>query len=513
MNQSNKFDVSKTEYRKPFIKLYLSDLLRGFKRFWFVCIVLAVICGCFFVVSQKLSYKPTYSTSATLIVSTQNEGASVGGISVYSYYYDSTTAIKLSETFPFILSSNLLQNAICEDLDIEVVPVKISVSSVAGSNMFTMSATGKEPQITYDVLVSAIEKYPSVAKHVVGNIQLKFVTEPQVPSSPSNEVNYVSEFVKGAIIGSLLGLAFILIYVLQRRTIKTKDDINSDLGMELIATLPAVKKTRKRNNDSHSIIYNDDYINNDYRDAVRVFRNMFMSVVGANDKVIMITSSVPGEGKTTVTINLALSLSNYNKKILLIDADVRHPSVINATGFNDTELEFTEETADYKIACINNSNLHILIPNYDIENYSEYFSSKRIKSIFASLRNSFDYILIDTPPCGLISDAMYISQSADAVLYVIYQDIVRVSKIKSALDSLMSTDINIIGCVLNGAETGLSGYGYGYGSYGYGYGTYGYGEGKKNKRKNTFGDRLDSDSSKDSVDNERQVDNEKIQRL
>jgi receptor protein-tyrosine kinase len=114
------------------------------------------------------------------------------------------------------------------------------------------------------------------------------------------------------------------------------------------------------------------------------------------------------------------------------------------------------------------------------ENSSGYFSSANIGNMFAELRNSYDYILVDTPPCGLISDALFIAQHADAAIFVMYQDAVRISRIRNTMDSLMTTDIRILGAVLNGTAQGISGYGYGYGyggyGYGYGYGKYGYGK-------------------------------------
>ena len=97
--------------------------------------------------------------------------------------------------------------------------------------------------------------------------------------------------------------------------------------------------------------------------------------------------------------------------------------------------------------------------------------------MFDEPRDSNDYILVDTPPCGLISDAMFIAQHADAAVFITYQDAVRISRIKKNLDTLMSTDIRILGCVLNGTAQGFSGYGYGKYGYGYGYGKYGYGYG------------------------------------
>ena len=126
MNQTaeNKKDI--------FVTVYLNDIIKAFQRFWWVCVAAAVLFGGYSALSRKLSYTPEYKSSVTLTVNTQHANASVNGISVYSFYYDSTTASLLSSTFPYILSCNLLQEAICEDLDLAYMPAKLSASAVAG---------------------------------------------------------------------------------------------------------------------------------------------------------------------------------------------------------------------------------------------------------------------------------------------------------------------------------------------------------------------------------------------
>lgn len=477
MNQSVK-NTQTTESKKDiFVSVYLSDVLKGLRRFWWVCVAAAVLLGGYSALNQKLNFVPEYTSSVTLTVNTQHADSSVGGISVYTFYYDTTTASLLSSTFPFILSCNLLQEAICEDLDIAAVPASLSASAVSGSNMFTLTAKGRDPQAVYDVLVSAIENYPTVAKPVVGNITFDILKQPMVATSPSNDVNYINEAAKGAIIGVFFGLLFIFVYILQRKTVKTKTDIKNELNMEALAVIPQVAYKKKAMPGDKSLLFTNPDIGSGFPEAFRVLRNIFISALKENEKVIMATSSVPGEGKTTIVTNLALALADHSKKILLVDGDIRHPSIAPLLGIDEENIEYETVTDLYKIAYLEKYKLRLLIPTAGEEEESGYFSSGNIKQMFDSLQNEYDYILVDTPPCGLISDALFIAQHADAAIFVTYQDAVRISRVRNTLDNLMSTDIRILGCVLNGTVQGLSGYGYGYGySYGYGYGKYGYGK-------------------------------------
>jgi receptor protein-tyrosine kinase len=118
-----------------------------------------------------------------------------------------------------------------------------------------------------------------------------------------------------------------------------------------------------------------------------------------------------------------------------------------------------------------------------------------LKSVFDNFRTEFDYILVDTPPCGLVSDTVLITETVDAIIYVVLQDTVRINRVLGGIDSVNSSEARIIGAVMNGAQSGFAGYGENYGySYGYGkyksYSRYGYGYGygyeypdKKNKSK------------------------------
>jgi len=455
MNQNSKNNQKTESIKDVFVTVYLNDIIKALQRFWWVCVAAAVIMGSYSAISQKINYVPEYKSSVTLTVNTQNEVGAITGMSVYSFYYDSTTASLLSTTFPYILNCNLLQEAIREDLDVASLPAKLSAEAVTGTNMFTLTARGRDPQLTYDVLISALENYPSVAKYVVGNITFEILKEPMVATSPSNKIDYLREALKGAVIGVFFGVLFLFIYIVQRRTVKTKTDIKNQLNLDSLAVIPQVTFKKRAMPGDKSLLFTNPDIGSGFPESFRVLRNIFVSSLNDNEKIIMTTSSVPGEGKTTIATNLAVALADHSKNILLIDADIRHPSVAPLLGVDTQNIEYEVVTDLYKIAYLEKYKLHLLIPTTSEEEKTGYFSSENIKYMFEKLRDSYDYILVDTPPCGLISDALFIAQYADAAIFVTYQDAVRVSRVKSTLDSLMSTDIRILGCVLKAVESAL----------------------------------------------------------
>lgn len=462
-------------------KIYLTDLIRGIKKLWWVCIVLAVLLGGALALRGGLQYSPQYKASATFIVSMQSVSGANTGLSKYSYTYDVTTAEQLATTFPHILSSNLLQEMVCTELGESSMPASVSAEVVTGTNMFKLTTTGKDPQKTYDTLVSVINNYPEVAKHVIGNIKMDMITAPVFPQKPSNSADYKGNFITGSIFGLLVGVVLIFIYAVLRNTIRTKEEIAKELNSNVLGVVPAASLKKKKKDGTANLLITDEKIPSDFSESVRVCRNVLVNSLREDENVILVTSTAPGEGKTTVITNLALSIANRDKKVLLVDADLRNPSVAPLLDIDMDSIEYQTVGDKYEIAFLEKYNISVLRFVWAPWEKDDYVSTAFAKEVFEDLKNQFDYILVDTPPCGLVSDTMFIAQAADAAIYVIYQDVVSVSKIRSSLNNLLSTDVRVAGCVLNGAIGTSNGYGYGYGykKSGYGYGTgykkYGYG--------------------------------------
>ena len=479
---------NKTENTRH-LTIYFTDFVKGLKKFWWLCVALAVALGVFRLVDGYRNYVPKYTSSATFTISTQSDSSSFNGISVYSFYYDASTASQLSTTFPHILSSWILQDAICNELELTSLPVTLSASSVSNSNLFTMSATGTDPQLTYDVLMSAIDNYPNAAKYVVGNIKFEMIEAPEVANSPTNKSNYVENALEGVVLGVILGLFFVLIYTLMRKTIRTTADIKNELNLTSLGTVPRVSFKKYIAENERQILFTNNRIGSEFTEAYRILRNMVAKNLEETDKVVVVTSTAPGEGKTTTAVNLALSLVSLGKRVLIADTDVRHPSILAALGIDaeSCKEDFFEIDNGFSLLKAENYGLDIVIPSVNSASRKYYIDGSMAGALFLSMKDDYDYIIVDTPPCGLMSDTMYVVQQADAVIYVVSQDIVRISKIRSGVDNIHSTDTKIIGCVLNGVSGGGFGYGYGYGyhSYGYGYryGYGGYGYGKENEKK------------------------------
>lgn len=173
-------------------------------------------------------------------------------------------------------------------------------------------------------------------------------------------------------------------------------------------------------------------------------------------KIINITSSAQNEGKSTIIANLAVSFANLDKKVLIMEGDLRNPSVhrmfniSNIEGITDILLgnkSFTE-----CVHCTGVRNLHVLTCGAVPPNPSEMLSSKKIKEFVESLRDYYDYVFIDAPPIGIVTDAGIISSYTDGCIFVVGSGEAEIEMAKVSKERLEKVGANILGVVLNKFE-------------------------------------------------------------
>ena len=182
-----------------------------------------------------------------------------------------------------------------------------------------------------------------------------------------------------------------------------------------------------------------------------------------NLQVINVTSSMQNEGKSTVLANLAVSFANLDKKVLIMEGDLRNPSVhrmfniSNIKGLTDILLQ-NKVFADC-VHCTDVKNLHVLTCGAIPPNPSEMLSSKKIRDFIESLREYYDYIFIDAPPIGIVTDAGIISTFTDGCIFVVGAGDADIEMAKVSKERLEKVGANILGVVLNKFESsGASGY-------------------------------------------------------
>lgn len=464
--------------RQPFsLGRIAAQFLRGLRRLWYLILLLALLGGAFMGYRSWTSYTPVYSASATFSVYTVNENQS--GISTFNF----AVAEQMAKTFPYILTSGVLSDLVKTDMGLDKLPA-ISVSSVPEANMITLTVKGGDAQLCYDVLQSVIRNYPQVAEFVVGPTYMNIVDETGVPQEPDNGRSWTGAAKKGVVVGAAIGLLIALIYGYTKSTVMGREDIQSRSNVRYLGTLPAVAVKKRSRQDPRALTVSETQDRN-YKEAFRALAvRLDKQLRDRERKTLMVCSAASGEGKTTVAYNMALSFAKLGRRVLLLDCDLRNPSLNAITESAEktglSELLSGTLSLENAVHTTENENLGIIYAGSGGAN-EELMQGSGLSELMREFKESYDYIVMDTPPCSLLTDAEDLAEVSDAAIMVIKQNYASRSSVIESMTRLSESGTAVVGYILNafsGRSGGRGGYGYGYGygyAYGYGYG-YGYGE-------------------------------------
>ncbi|MEG1142824.1 MAG: CpsD/CapB family tyrosine-protein kinase [Clostridia bacterium] len=194
--------------------------------------------------------------------------------------------------------------------------------------------------------------------------------------------------------------------------------------------------------------------------------NLQYSSFDKSYRVIVITSSEGGEGKTTTAGNLALCMAEEDKKVILIDCDLRKPNVhkrfkvSNIIGLSDVIIgKETIDSAGY----VYKKNLTVLTSGKIPPNPSEMLGSKAMTALLKELQEVFDYVILDTPPIQAVTDSQILSTKSDGVILVVKAETTKKESVQASINLLKKVNAHIIGTVLNGVDTKRNKYHYYYG--------------------------------------------------
>ena len=485
--------------------VFAVDFAKATRKFWYIALCLALIFGFTAGALKHKTYKPMYESSVSFSVTAVSYSAN--GNAVFASYYDNNSAAQLSKTFPYILNTAMMKNALKNELKSSYINGSISASSVAAdSNIFKVTVTSNSPDDAYRIVNAVINVYPEVAVFVVGNTSLKILIQPTLPTEPFTTNNFIRTGIIMALVGIVVGLGLIALYAFFRNTIRKKEDFKNKLNQKCFVEIPYVtfyRTSKKEKKSEHVVRINDRHPT--FKESFRLLRKRLLRNISSDDKVIAISAAVHGEGKTMVALNLAHTLALSKHKTACVDFDLKTRSMQKYLkldknkGFTDI---LSDSEPDFSSVCYNSDECFDVYVSGD----SSYeFKEAECTAFFEFLRKNYDYIIVNVAPAKEISEAVSVTNMCDSILLVAYQDRTSIDKIRKTLEVMSFSTAKILGFVFNGVQEGFSGYGgyyegkygygrYGYGKYGYG-GRYGYGKSKygygyghhKSKRSGGYG--------------------------
>lgn len=458
------------------------------RRFWALVLALMALGGGLMYLRAVRSYQPMYQSEAMFSVSVNSSGQT--DIGSYSYYYDNSAAKQVVDTFPYILNTRLARELICQKLGTSYINGSITSTSMAGTNCFVLTVTSASAEDAYRILQAVMEVYPQVSRQVIGETQLSVSREPALASAPYNALSWKRPVAMGVMVGALLGLGLLLVLALLRRTVLRSEDVQKMLNLPCLARIPTVQRKKRKTGAQSPVLITHLESDSAFCESFRLLRLKLLRQLQPEDKLLMVTSSIPAEGKSTLAANLALMLDRDGKRVLLIDADLRNPSIKELLQLQKPSKglgEYLAEPTDsVKLLRCGKGNLFVMAGDEAIPSPTTLLQRERLHDFLQPLRTMFDYIIIDTPPCTMMADASALCVHADKVIYAIREDCASTTQIYDGVQSLSDAGADICGFVFTRSSAVSSSSGYGYG-YGYGYSRYGKRSGYSYRKERTDG--------------------------
>lgn len=488
------------------ISQIMQYVVRVVQKWWLVAIC-AVICASAGFVIAKVTYEPTYSTTARFAIDNKRENTSMQG----QTSSDISAGILLAQNYKKIMvGSDKIMREVAKDCGYEItgdeVKNMIRASLESNTSIIEITFTSNDPDLTYAIATSYVNNYSKVTENAYRSTSANLFDEPVRPEKRNADNKTILYTLLGFVLGAFAVVFSICASIFIKDTLKSADDVTSKLKTKLLGQVVRIKKNDKT---TKNLLISDKKTGFAFIESFKIIRAKIENISKRHGhKVFIFTSAYENEGKTTVTTNTALALAKSGKSVLLIDGDLRKPAIYKNLGVSATnELGLTgvingERSLSDSIKYFEKFNLFLLITSQGVSDSAELLSSESMEEIISAVKNEFDYVIIDTSPAGVIADASIIAQYADACVMVARYDFAPSRRVKKTIDDIENTGTEVVGCVFNETEVitddGLAkrgrrhrsygyghgyGYGYGYGhSYGYGYG-YGYDDNKKSDAK------------------------------
>ena len=476
------------------------DLKRLFDAIWhraWVILVISVLCGALTFLGTFYLITPKYQSSAKFYVN--NTSLSLGGVSISSS--DLSAAQELVDTYIVILNTRDTLERVIDAAGLEMtysqIKGMISAAAVNNTEVFEVVVTSTDPEQAELIASTIVEILPHVVEGIIDGTSVKPVEHPVVPgyhSSPS----YVQNTILGLMIGFVLTVAFIVLREIFDVTIRTEEDIQRASKYPLLAKVPdmashtrggyyryygygaygAYAKSAKKDSakakraaaEAKEIVTVGSGISFAASEAYKLLRTKVQfSFTESGCHVLGVSSAMAGEGKSLTSTNLAYSLAQLDKRVLLIDCDMRRPSLAEKlkiekhpglSNYLTGHATMAEVTQSIKLDL--ESPFSVITAGRNPPNPMELLSSEKMEQAIAGLKQSYDYIILDLPPVGEVGDAMAVAKLTDSILLVSCQDYGTRVALSNAMTQFEFINAKILGVVLNRASDGKRSYGYRY---------------------------------------------------
>ena len=439
-------------------EINIKDFLNYLKKYSLMIVCIVLFCILITGIYVRFFKVPLYQANTTVVlVKDENKDDKENDIINKN---DITINQKLVSTYSEIIKSRLVLNQVIKELNLDYTFDKlyreINVSQVADTAILRIVVTDKLAENSSKIANNLAEVFTREISSIYKLNNVSIIDRAITPTNASN-INLLKDLL---IIGmlSLVGcvaIVFVIFYF--DDTVRSIDDLEAEIKT------PVIAKVYKDNNGIDLVV--DKKPNATASESIRTLRtNLQFSSVDQKIKTILVTSSVPSEGKSFVAANLAIAFAQTGKKVLILDCDLRKGrqhkifDVSSKKGLSNLLIGEIENYKEYIIKTKIN-NVYLIPRGVFPPNPSELLNSKKNAALINLLKKYFDIVVLDGAPIIGLSDSLILSSVVDKVLMVSALNYTKKTDLRNAITALNNVNANIAGYVANNITHGNGGYG------------------------------------------------------
>ena len=436
--------VSKMQTLKSKIELFLTLL----KRFWVVILIASIIGGVSGAIISRVIYTPEYTVTQAFSIKLDEHPE----LSKTNINDD-----QLSKTIPSLLSSDVFMEYMSPYIKQANAEGKFKVTSLESTNIFYLTATARSNEKCIKIIEEIKLHYNDLAKSIIGESEMVFYTDASKNILPSNSPHFTLGTIIGALTVFIVLIALLIVKTVISNTITTSLQAEKITKSKCLATIKSVSIKHSSNNNTKEkykmpLVTDDNCELDILQDFSAIANNVISKCADKDINSILMTSTISGEGKSSISLNLALELTLKGYKVAIVDADLRTPSIANYLGINEingTLSDVINGKTKLSQAITTHNGLDILSNLESIENAFEQETSSNFSTIINELEKSYDYVIVDAPPVGILGDAISIAEATKGYIYVISHNFITENQLLQSISSLDNSSSQMLGFVIN----------------------------------------------------------------
>lgn len=446
----------------------IKELLTFIKeKIWIVGIALVLSITATIIYTKAIK-KPLYKSSTTyvLISDSGSDGITTSEVTLNE---------KLIATYKEIIKSRNIMDKVIATLELEKetpssLAKDVTVEQVSTSSMIKITVSYNDPELAQKIAYRIGREFSKEIQSLYNMNNLSVIDQPIVPTSASNKSN-TKEIV--LINGGAAALSLMVIFMIFYfdNTIKDSEQVEDKTKLPVLGTIPLLSKKQSNEKNKDLIVHNDP--KSTISEGIRTIRtNLQFSNIDGTMKKIMITSSMPGEGKSFTSANVATAFAQNGNKVLIIDCDMRKGrlhkifEISNSKGLSNLLIDNIEKNYKKYIKKTNIENLSIISSGVVPPNPSELLNSEANKKLISILEKEYDYIIFDCVPTNGLPDSLIMANLVDKVMIVCAANVTPTDLLQKTKNSLQNVEANIAGIIVNKTRSSYNKY------YGHYYGKY-----------------------------------------